>query len=48
MARALLTRFSEERDNPPPVDSTIRFKHQGYTRAGVPRFALFLRVEEKF
>ena len=41
--------FSDaERDSPPPVGSTIRFKHQGYTKAGVPRFASFLRVEEKF
>ena len=41
--------FSDaERDNPPPVGSTIRFKHHGYTQAGVPRFASFLRVEEEF
>lgn len=39
--------FSDaERDNPPPVGSTVRFKHQGYTKAGIPRFASFLRVEE--
>ena len=41
--------FSDaERDNPPPVGSTIRFKHQGFTKAGVPRFASFLRVREPF
>ncbi len=41
--------FSDaERDNPPPVGSTVRFKHQGYTKAGVPRFASFVRVEENF
>ena len=41
--------FSDaERDKPPPVGSTIRFKHQGFTQAGVPRFASFLRVREKF
>jgi DNA ligase-1 len=41
--------FSDaERDNPPPVGSTVRFKHQGFTKAGVPRFASFLRVRERF
>ena len=41
--------FSDaERDSPPPVGSTVRFKHQGFTQAGVPRFASFLRVQEKF
>ena len=41
--------FSDaERDNPPPIGSTVRFKHQGFTKAGVPRFASFLRMREWF
>ena len=30
----------------PAIGSTITFKHQDYTDAGVPRFATFLRVRE--
>ncbi len=37
-----------ERDNPPPIGSTIKFKHHGFTKAGKPRFASFLRVREQF
>jgi DNA ligase-1 len=37
-----------ERDHPPPLGSTIKFKHHGYTEAGIPRFAVFLRVREEF
>jgi DNA ligase-1 len=37
-----------ERNNPPPIGSTIKFKHNGYTEAGIPRFASFLRVREEF
>lgn len=41
--------FSDaERDNPPPIGSTVRFKHQGFTKAGIPRFASFLRRREQF
>ena len=41
--------FSDaERNNPPPLGSTVRFKHHGFTQAGVPRFASFLRVHERF
>lgn len=32
------------RDRPPPVGAVVSFRHQGYTAAGVPRFASFLRV----
>ena len=40
--------FSDaERDNPPPIGSTITFKYQGLTKSGKPRFATFLRVREK-
>jgi len=45
------TRFSvgsglsdEQRRNPPPIGSTITFKHQGWTREGKPRFPVFWRV----
>jgi DNA ligase-1 len=37
-----------ERNNPPPIGSTIKFKHNGYTEAGIPRFASFLRAREEF
>ena len=41
--------FSDaERDNPPPIGSMVRFKHQGFTKAGVPRFASFVRIRERF
>ena len=33
-----------ERRDPPPVGSIVTFKHHGYTRTGLPRFATFLRV----
>lgn len=33
-----------QRDQPPPVGAVVSFRHQGYTAAGVPRFASFLRV----
>ena len=38
----------QERENPPPVGSTITFKHQGLHKSGVPRFTSFLRIREKF
>ena len=34
----------EERQNPPPIGSTITFKHQGFTGSGKPRFPVFWRV----
>ena len=36
-----------DRENPPPLGSIVTFKHQGFTRNGVPRFASFLRVREE-
>lgn len=46
---AIGTGFTDaERDDPPPVGSTVQFKHQGFTKSGIPRFASFLRVVERF
>lgn len=37
--------FSDaERADPPPPGSTVTFRYQGLTEAGVPRFPVFLRV----
>lgn len=45
---AIGTGFTDaERDNPPPIGSTVKFKHHGYTKAGKPRFASFLRVRQE-
>ncbi len=39
------TGFSDaERDNPPPIGTTITYRYRGRTDGGVPRFASFLRV----
>jgi DNA ligase-1 len=39
------TGFSdEERDDPPPLNETISFKHFGYHSSGIPRFPSFLRI----
>lgn len=35
-----------QREQPPPVGSTITFRYQELTRAGVPRFPSFLRLHE--
>lgn len=35
-----------ERRTPPPIGSTITFKHQGWTRTGKPRFPVFWRVRK--
>jgi DNA ligase-1 len=46
---AIGTGFSDaERDHPPPIGSLITFKYQGYTKAGVPRFAAFIRIREPY
>jgi DNA ligase 1 len=43
------TGFSDEaRRNPPPVGSVVTYNFRGLTKNGVPRFASFLRVREKF
>ena len=36
------------RKNPPPVDTMITYTYRGFTRTGIPRFASYLRVREKF
>ena len=33
-----------ERANPPPLSATIKFKYQGHTKTGLPRFPIFLEV----
>jgi DNA ligase-1 len=33
-----------QRRNPPPVGSSITFKHHGWTRYGKPRFPVFWRI----
>jgi len=33
-----------QRDNPPKVGAVVRFRHQGRTAKGLPRFAVFLDV----
>ena len=41
------TGFSEaQRRSPPPVGSTITYRHRGLTSSGLPRFASFLRQSE--
>jgi len=37
----------EQRQNPPPVGSTVTFRYQGMTAAGKPRFARFMRVRQE-
>jgi len=36
-----------ERKSPPPMGSIITFKHQGFTKNGIPRFASFMRLREE-
>ncbi len=38
---------NEQRRNPPPVQSRITFRHQGFTRNGIPRFPVFLRIRDE-
>lgn len=37
----------KERENPPPVGSTVTFRYKEFTKAGIPRFASFMRVREE-
>ncbi len=37
----------QERNNPPPLGSTISYRYQGVTDSGIPRFAVFLRVRDE-
>jgi DNA ligase-1 len=46
---AIGTGFTDqERENPPPVGTTITFKYYGFHESGIPRFASFLRIREAF
>ena len=38
---------NEEREKPPPVGTTVTYKHYGHTSTGLPRFASFLRVRDE-
>lgn len=43
------TGFSDAvRANPPPVDALVTYTHRGLTKNGLPRFASYLRVRDKF
>lgn len=46
---AIGTGFSDdERENPPPVGTTITFRYTELNASGIPRFASFLRVRDTF
>jgi DNA ligase-1 len=32
-----------QRKNPPPIGSLVTYRYQGFTQAGIPRFAVFMR-----
>ncbi len=38
---------NEERRHPPPLHSQITFRHQGFTKNGIPRFPVFLRIRNE-
>ena len=38
---------NEQRRNPPPLHSRITFRYQGFTKYGVPRFPVFLRIRHE-
>lgn len=41
--------FSDhEREKPPPIGSIVTYIHNGFTAAGIPRFARFLRLRDDF
>lgn len=41
------TGFSDaDRDNPPPIGTTITYRYRGFTKTGLPRFASFLRIRD--
>ncbi len=35
-----------ERQNPPAIGSLVQYRHQGFTKKGLPRFAVFLRERD--
>ncbi len=36
-----------QRDHPPPINRQITFRHQGFTKNGIPRFPVFLRIRSE-
>ena len=36
-----------QRRHPPPLQSQITFRHQGFTKNGIPRFPVFLRIRNE-
>ncbi len=36
-----------QRRDPPPLQSRITFRYQGFTKNGIPRFPVFLRIRDK-
>ncbi len=36
-----------QRLHPPPLQSRITFRHQGFTKKGIPRFPVFLRIRNE-
>lgn len=36
------------RENPPKIDSIITYKFQGFSKNGLPKFPVFLRIYEKY
>lgn len=38
---------NEQRRHPPPLHSQITFRHQGFTKNGIPRFPVFLRIRNE-
>ena len=37
----------EQRRHPPPLHSRITFRYQGFTKNGIPRFPVFLRIRKE-
>lgn len=43
------TGFSDiERENPPPIGTTVTYKYTGKTKNNVPRFASFMRIRDSY
>jgi DNA ligase-1 len=36
-----------QRRDPPPLQSRITFRYQGFTKNGIPRFPVFLRIRDE-
>ena len=36
-----------QRQNPPPLGSVVNYRYQGITHAGIPRFAVFMRMRDE-